>query len=336
MHDITDKRRVVKTEKRVRLLKNKPKPAAFVDLNKNFMNYQVPRDARVELHQIKNAKTGLYRTPLPGENRITLRFAKGAVRRCATGFDFNVLYLLHAEKRMQKQATITLRSLSMIVRQLGMSDDKNRSRVRAALELWTHLSIRFREYHGATGSKLFPPPITKLNISRGGPISITLHEDWNWQGRYFKRLPFPLPMQAAPHNIVLFVCAFEGKPLTLKVHTLCRKIGINHNGWLRLPHAIEQAKRWFSEHGGSLNCVIKGDDITLTGKLDPRPVKGKKKKKSPSADGDKSKGDKPRPMDNMRDIIEAAKRAKRNAKRVENVEEQGDEDDVDQYGMIIR
>src|SRR6266478_6508888 len=120
MHDITQERRVVKTLEKQERLPPKPAAFAFVDLNKNFMNFPEARDARVELHRVKDAKTGRSLRPLPGEDRITLRFAKGAVRRCATAFDLNVRHLLQAEVRKQGQTTITLPSFAVILKQLGL------------------------------------------------------------------------------------------------------------------------------------------------------------------------------------------------------------------------
>jgi hypothetical protein len=331
MHgNITDKRRVVKAPERERHLK----PEAFIDLNKNFMNFLEARDTRVKLHRVKDAKTGRSLTPLPGEDRITLRFAKGAVRRCATAFELNVRLLLQAEVRKQGQTTITLPSLSVILKQLGLScGTVNLRRARAAFELLSCLSIHFLEYRdhaGGKGRKSFPPPITKLNIRRGGPITITLHEDWiEWKCKYFKRLPLPLPMQAAAFNTVLYTSAYEGKPLKVKVRTFCRKIGIVHNNRrLTLPHAIEQAMEWYREHGGSLEYVIDGKFITLTSSPGQHPVKQETSQRAP------------RPANKPVERVKREKPPERvkleRIERVKQVEVFDDDDEgLDQYGMLI-
>ncbi len=326
MHDITQERRVVKTLEKQERLPPKPAAFAFVDLNKNFMNFPEARDARVELHRVKDAKTGRSLRPLPGEDRITLRFAKGAVRRCATAFDLNVRHLLQAEVRKQGQTTITLPSFGVILKQLGLSyKTKN----------MTHF-LEYRDHAGGKGQKSFPPPITELNIRRGGPISITLHEAWiEWKCKYFKRLPLPLPMQAAAFNTVLYTSAYEGKPLKVKVRTFCRKIGIVHNNRrLTLPHALKQAMKWYREHGGSLEYVIDGKFINLTSSLGQhhvKPVERVKREKPP----ERVKLEQ-RVENTGRPVFLGQARKPKRIERVRQVEVFDDDDEgLDPYGMPI-
>ncbi len=309
-------------------------PRSFIDLNKNFLNFPLARDARVKLRKVKDARTDKYRTPLPGEDRITLRFAKGAVRRCPTGFDLNVLFLLLAEIKKQGQAAITLPSLSAIVKQMRLGvDPANLRRVRASLELWSGLSIRFNEYYdgaGGNGPKRFPPPISELNIVRGGPISITIHEDWKWKARYFKRLPRPLPMRASDHNTVLYAGAYEGKPLKVRVRNYCRKIGINHNNRrLTLPHALKQAKQWYREHGVSLDYAIDGKFVILTISYSgPSPVEPEALQAKPLS------ANKPKPLDRIKLVRRKLERTE-HAELFDDDEEQDLDDGLDPYGMPI-
>jgi hypothetical protein len=277
-------------------------PEPFAIVNKNLLNYPLARDTRVKLEWHENKKTGRYWAYLPGDERIKLSFPADADRRCPNGLDINVLFFLLAEVRKQGRQTITLPSLAAILKQLGLSyKTGNIRRLKAAIELWCCISIRYDQYYLASSKshggglfrkgrpmvKRFPPPIASRKGAR-----LTIDADWcEQQDKFVERLVLPLPMPAAAQNIVL--CTHVTIRPASEAHNagvprwirkFCRKIGLDHNMRGRaLDHALEIAVRYFEANGGSLVfmklhrqiafVVRKPNDVNVP--CDDRPAKRK-------------------------------------------------------------
>jgi hypothetical protein len=268
MHDIKQKRQVVKTSEREQHLK----PAAFAFIDKNLLNHPFENDARVVLDWQENKETGWQWVDLP-KRGIRLRLPKGVKRRHPTGLDSNVWYTLFGEGRKQKQQTITM-TLSAIVKLLGLSDGSRiRGRVNAALRLGTNFSIRIKRYYSSgkrlsrkqyqqagRGPKLFHPPISKLSLA-GRSVTVTLNKDWYDKKGFIECVPLPLSTQATARNIETTTLAYPNAKRTLRKYY--RKIGLIHHNRRRhrLTVALEIVKAYYARNGGSLSYTITDDEI---------------------------------------------------------------------------
>ncbi len=69
----------------------------YAAINKNLANYPIARDVRVVTHWRRSKKTRRWLCDLPGDPRIQYRLPSDyKQRRCPTGFDVNVLFVLCA------------------------------------------------------------------------------------------------------------------------------------------------------------------------------------------------------------------------------------------------
>ena len=111
-----------------------------------------------------------------------------------------------------------------------------------------------------------PPPL----LSMDSTTEIRIDKSW-LELPYTQKVHLPLPRGAAAQNLVLCLLVSYKNPgdeddppggpsisKSRRVRRLCRKIGINHGTRNRvLEHAFQGAKRWFEQHGGSLDYVTK-------------------------------------------------------------------------------
>jgi hypothetical protein len=271
-----------------------PKPdkqnGLFAPLTRNICNYPIARDARLKLQWRQSEKTGRWLCHLPEDDAIQFKLPPDTPkrqRRWPTAFDVNLLLLLLCEAKRQSTAYLEFRSYSALLKALGYScEPRNRDKVKAALSLWSALSIRFAkwrvppeyvfvrgnrefsEYQSGTSKKLkhqaryetrvLPPPIAEKSEQRGS-IQITISKEWRGLAkRYYQRVPLPLPREAAAQNLALAVLTSLRDDMPYghgdrSVRNLCRKIGLSaHNSAHKLRKAIEAVKDWFAEHGGVL------------------------------------------------------------------------------------
>lgn len=180
--------------------------------------------------------------------------------------------LLLGEVARQRKRTITL-SRSAILRAIGLgADTANLRRVRAALQLWSQLSICFNWWHaqGKNMKRTLPPPIGALDISRA-QVTITVHKDWRDNDGYIERIALPLPMNAAAQNIALCTSVQFGSTRTVQslgkwrsLTKFCRKIGLQHSTkHSSLQHALPIAEEYYERFGGYLSHRIEGGRINF-------------------------------------------------------------------------
>jgi hypothetical protein len=280
-----------KPQRRQRKLK-----PGYAAINRNLANYPLARDVRVAAHWRKSNKTGRWLCDLPGDQRIQFRLPSDyKPRRCPTGFDVNVLFVLLREARLRKTGKIEFPSLASILKDLGVRiDDYNRQRLRDSLQLWSHLSLRHIHWYDAIRSiqyspcvtreelmarvrrekhvrKLLPPPIRRIETDCRR-VRIVVAKPWRaLASRYYAQVPLPLPLNAAAQNLVLCLATSrryrDSEPgCEMKwerpIRKLCWKLGLNHATRGRaLEHAIKIAEVWFAERGIKLNEVRREGQI---------------------------------------------------------------------------
>jgi hypothetical protein len=160
-----------------------------VKLDRNFLNFPLARDKRTKAHWFQGSKTGRWMADLPGEGRDTHRIrlilpadAPPHTRRCPTALDMNVLFQLLAEAQREPQpAEIEFASFAVLLRRLGLDDDRNRERRRleASLLYWTRVSIKWSRWYQNREyvPLMLPPPIRDIERDRNR-LMITLDDRW--------------------------------------------------------------------------------------------------------------------------------------------------------------
>ena len=146
----------------------------YAALNKNLCNFPLARDPRVQARWRLSTKTKRWLCDLLGDGRIQFRLPGNAgKRRGPTGFDMQVLFLLLREARVRDTGELEFGSLASLLKALGAYvDSYNRRRLQDALELWSLLSISYREWYeprrkiadrrGERIRKVLPPPIRRI------------------------------------------------------------------------------------------------------------------------------------------------------------------------------
>jgi hypothetical protein len=260
----------------------------FLQLNKNFSNYPLARDARVSLAWRKSERTGRWLADLPGNPRIQLRLPEDVderLKRPLTGFDMKVLFALQRLAHVHHDRIVTLASAAALLKEMRLNerDSRHHNRLKAALALWAKLTIRFGCWYdagdcGGNGRKpsrgqgrmnrILPPLIRRYKAARKPSVEISV--GWHaFRDRYFVKVRLPLPVNEPQQNLILWLhsavttFAEDGyrctQPKTRR--QLCRIVGINHKSRNRiLMRAIEGAKRWFKLHGGVLDILVDNDD----------------------------------------------------------------------------
>jgi hypothetical protein len=193
----------------------------FLQLNKNYSNYPLARDARVGLLWRK-LESGRWIADLPGNPRIKLRLPKDVdewLKRPLTGFDMKVLFALLRLSHMHDDRIVTLVSAAALLKDMKLNerDSRHHNRLKAALELWEKLSIRFRCWYDANcyGGKrkpkpgqgrmdlILPPPI-RLTKSTN-EFNVEIHAEWHkLRDRFFVQVRLPLPTNEPQQNLILW------------------------------------------------------------------------------------------------------------------------------------
>ena len=250
-------------------------------LNRNFMNYPLARDAR-QRSQWQRAKAYWW-LALPGKDRVQMRLPADTakeLRRCPTGFDMNVLYLLLAEVQHTELARLEFPSLAAMLRALGLSaHTKSRDSLVVALELWEKLSVLFLRWHerGEHHQRIFPPPIKQLELA-GQRIVVTLSGEWVQLAlakSYYAPVPVPLPFVARTQNLALLLLTSAlrdiitdqdtGEVLAERLHSrtligLSYTVGLTHRQHnLDLKRTFLALDVWLIERGGR---VVSGEEGT--------------------------------------------------------------------------
>jgi hypothetical protein len=246
-------------------------------LNRNFLNYPLARSARTRASWRK--ENGVWWRDLPGENRIELSVpaeARTALRRCPTGFDMNVLFVLLAAvqgaddpKRFSVER-VEIPSLAVVLRTLHLTaHSENRTRVLDSLELWSLLSIYYTHWYdqGEHVIRDFSPPIESVDF-HGQSVNVTLNSQWVQLAlakKYYAALPFPLPHEASVQNFVLMLLTSMAKQVEEKFEfsysrsrrLFCRKIGLRCESG-KLERIADLAEKWFAARNGSLTLLGEG------------------------------------------------------------------------------
>lgn len=287
------------------MLKKPDSTLRFALVSRNFANYPLARDSHVRPHWWKSQKTGRWLADLPGNSRIRLilpREVEEHIRRCPTGLDMALLFVLLRAAQLQDSPDIAFTSRAALLAEMELNDRDARhyENLKAALALWSKLVIRFDCWFDAnstehlesekrttflagkgTISRSLPPPIRVIDRKTG--LRIRVDPTWReiFSKRYFIRIPLPLPIRAPCQNLILWLMTAVAKEedgfrftQSKTLRQLCRIIGVNHGSRnVVLRQAVEAAARWFREHGGSIDPVEEDDGITfiISNPKIPRP-----------------------------------------------------------------
>jgi hypothetical protein len=252
--------------------KNKARSKTFAPVNKNWLNYPIARDARTRAIW-RQLESGNWITKIPGESRIKLIFHHNARRRLVTGFDMAILFGLLALAYMSKSNKIEINKAKLL-EFVGLSTTVHNvyQKVNQTLDLWQDVSIVHRTWYEAgfkqgkkyrpgrsRTKKILPPPIVEI---RGNVIE--LDDEWIRQdNRYFERVRFPIPIQAAHQNLILWLLAarphpgpdMEGFKEAKTKADLYHIIGARGNARDRtLMQAIRKAVQWWPITGQRLEA----------------------------------------------------------------------------------
>ena len=249
----------------------------YAALNKNLCNYPLARDPRVQAHWRLSTKTRRWLCDLLGDGRIQFRLPGNAgKRRGPSGFDMQVLFLLLREARVRDTAELEFGSLASLLKALGAYvDSYNRRRLQEALDLWSLLSISYREWYEpkSKSANAFARSCRLPSAALSGAVCVTITKEWREIAkRFYAQVSLPLPPHAAAQNLVLCLATsgsnFDDETGTdykwkRSVRGLCEKLGLNHTTRGRvLDHAIGLAELWYAEREGlKLNVVRKDGEI---------------------------------------------------------------------------
>ncbi|MDO9411983.1 MAG: hypothetical protein Q7T81_05340 [Pseudolabrys sp.] len=213
----------------------------FAPINRNFCNFPMARDARLEIDWRRSEKTGVWLLDLPGDRSLQYRLPEHTPKRLLrwpTAFDVNVLVLLLSEAKRRDSNEIQFPSYAAALKMLDYSvTPRHRQKLKNSLHLWSMLMIWFEKWYvpvksryidndtgevfsdyrkgrrkdysinqiGKREKKLLSPPIETLDTGEGR-IRISITDEWREFGqRYFAQAPLPLPRDAVAQNLALAV-----------------------------------------------------------------------------------------------------------------------------------
>ena len=260
-------------------------------LNRNFANYPLARDARVDLHWWKSAETGEWISELPFEDRILLILPSDTPankRRGLTGFDINVLFQLLAEAQHVQSTRLTFKYAPLLRRLQLTEQTQNRESLRSSLELLSLMVLQFDwcwyddKKQQAKTQRAFPPPIKKVDLE-GQSIVVTIHDAWFrlvTAKSYYVEIPLPLPNVATDQNAALLILTSginapvpDSRLATYrwKQSAFARKAGLSSNRRKeRLAACLARVALWFEQMGGELTVVYgrrDGEGVVAPGKV---------------------------------------------------------------------
>lgn len=250
-----------------------------VRLNGNFLNFPLAHNAKVKANW--SLEGGSWFTYLPHNDRIEISLPQDSpieLRRCPTGLDMNVLFLLIGAVQKSKSSSISFPSFADLARRTGLNPEtKSRDRLKDCLRYWAELSLNYTCWHEENKhghvDKAFPPPIISVVISDGTQIDIQVAKDWvklAQQKGYWKLAALPFSNEAVTQNRCLLTLTGlytqkteDGANISCPRNrrNFLRKIGLHHNRYNTVFKNVEaRSAAWFAAHKGMLSTVRDDDD----------------------------------------------------------------------------
>ena len=195
-------------------------------------------------------------------------------------------YAIEARKQRGVDAagpvTLRWRSLTAIVEMAGLSatTPSNYGATRAALELWSKVTVRVAQWHGQDGPVILPPPLSAVQMERG--VTMDVAPEWLRQGFTLKvRLPLPLRSEPAL-ALYLYLRSRQRvtKPTAAFVESpekLCERIGLRcrrRDALVRVRALLAQVNKLIAEDH---RVRVHGENGTLRFAWNPYEIKAKRR-----------------------------------------------------------